>query len=164
MKRLFVVAAALLTLASCGRFGGGPSNRTPVILISIDTLRSDRLPVYGYGGVQTPNIDALRSDGVLYERAYSHTPLTLPSHGSMLTGKLPADHGLRDNIGFVLDAKVPTLPELLKKNGYATGGAISAYVLRRETGIARGFDFFDDEVEPLGASATIGRVQRVGGE
>jgi arylsulfatase A-like enzyme/Flp pilus assembly protein TadD len=162
--RSSLIALILLAFASCGRLTSAPSNKTPVILISIDTLRSDRLPVYGYKGVATPNIDALRADGILYERAYSHTPLTLPSHASMLTGKLPADNGIRDNIGFVLDAKIPTLPELLKKNGYATGGAISAYVLRRETGIARGFDVFDDEVEPIGASATIGRVQRIGEE
>ena len=154
----------LLALASCGRLSSAPSNQTPVILISIDTLRSDRLPVYGYGGVQTPHIDALRGDSILYERAYSQTPLTLPSHASMLTGLLPADNGIRDNIGFVLDPKIATLPELLKKNGYSTGGVVSAYVLRKETGIARGFDFFDDEVEPLGTSATIGRVQRTGGE
>lgn len=165
MRNVIAASAAILTLASCGRFaGGGPSNETPVILISIDTLRSDRLPVYGYKGVETPNIDALRADAILYERAYSHTPLTLPSHASMLTGLLPADHGIRDNIGFSLDAKIATLPELLKKNGYATGGAVSAFVLRKETGLSRGFDFYDDEVEPLGASATIGRVQRVGGD
>jgi arylsulfatase A-like enzyme/Flp pilus assembly protein TadD len=165
MKTRLIAAAALLTLASCGRFGGGrPSNETPVILISIDTLRSDRLPAYGYKGVETPHIDALRADAILYERAYSHTPLTLPSHASMLTGLLPADNGIRDNIGFSLDPKIPTLPELMKKNGYATGAAVSAFVLRKETGLSRGFDFYDDEVEPLGASATIGRVQRIGGD
>lgn len=79
---------------------------------------------------------------------------------------LPNDNGVRDNVGFRLAESVPTLPELLKKNGYATGGAVSAFVLRRETGIGRGFDFFDDEVEPLGANdtAAIGRVQRNGRE
>lgn len=165
MKTSLLTAAVLLALASCGRFGAsGPSNRTPVILISIDTLRSDRLPAYGYKGVQTPHIDALRSDAILFEHAYSHTPLTLPSHASMFTGLLPADHGIRDNIGFVLDAKVATLPELLKRNGYLTGAAVSAFVLRKEAGLSRGFDFYDDEVEPIGATATIGRVQRPGGD
>lgn len=162
--RLVVLSLLPIALASCGKVGSGPSNRTPVILISIDTLRSDHLPVYGYKGVETPNIDALRGDAVLYERAYSHTPLTLPSHSSMLTGLLPADHGMRDNIGFVLDRGVPTVQELLKKNGYATGAAVSAFVLRKETGLNRGFDFYDDQVEPLGDSTVIARVQRVGGE
>lgn len=163
--RLALVALLLLATISCrGRFIGSPSRATPVVLISIDTLRSDHLPAYGYKGVQTPNIDALRADSVLYERAYSHVPLTLPSHTSILTGMLPADNGVRDNVGFRLSDSIPTIQELLKKNGYATAGAVSAYVLRKETGISRGFDFFDDQVEPLGKTATIGRVQRDGRE
>ena len=110
--------------------GSAPSRNTPVILISIDTLRSDHLPAYGYSGVSTPNLDAFRADAILYERAYSHCPLTLPSHASMLTGLLPADHGIRDNIGFMLADDVPSLPALLKSNGYATGAAVSATGLR----------------------------------
>ena len=62
---------------------------TPIVLISVDTLRSDRLPAYGYGGVKTPAIDRLRRDGILFERAYTHIPLTLPAHTSLLTGLLP---------------------------------------------------------------------------
>ena len=166
----FAVALTLaLSLAGCNRFIGSPSHNTPVILISIDTLRSDHLPAYGYRGVATPNIDALRADSILYERAYSHVPLTLPSHVSILTGMLPADHGVRDNVGFRLADSVPTLQESLKKNGYATGAAVSAFVLRRETGIAKGFDFFDDNVEPMSGQSVngqtvISRVQRDGAE
>jgi arylsulfatase A-like enzyme/tetratricopeptide (TPR) repeat protein len=153
----------LILFAACrGGVTSRPSRTTPVILISVDTLRSDHLPAYGYKGVATPSLDALRADSILYEHAYSHCPLTLPSHTSMLTGLLPADHGIRDNIGFRLDAKIPTLAEALKKNGYATGAAVSAFVLRRESGIGRGFDFYDDEVEPVGPSQVIGRVQRDG--
>jgi arylsulfatase A-like enzyme len=155
--------ACLVFLAACGRIAS-PSRTTPVVLISIDTLRSDHLPAYGYKGVATPNIDALRADSILYSRAYSHVPLTLPSHVSMLTGMLPADSGVHDNVGFRLSDSIPTVQELLKKNGYATGAAVSAFVLRHETGIARGFDFFNDEVEPLGTDKTIGRVQRDGRE
>ena len=165
MRTIILAAAVWIALASCGRIGGGaPSNQTPVILISIDTLRSDRLPVYGYDKVQTPHIDALRGDGILYEHAYSHCPLTLPSHASVLTGLLPADSGVRDNIGFSLDPKTPTLAALLKANGYVTGASVSAFVMRKETGLGRGFDFYDDQVEPLGTSAVIARVQRIGGE
>ena len=153
----------LLLFAACG-FRARPSRTTPVILISVDTLRSDHLPIYGYKNISTPNIDALRADSILYERAYSHCPLTLPSHTSILTGLLPADHGIRDNVGYRLDQKIPTLAEVLKKNGYATGAAVSAFVLRRESGIDRGFDFYDDEVEPVGKSTVIGRVQRDGGD
>jgi arylsulfatase A-like enzyme len=152
-------------LVACQRFSiGQPSKATPVILISIDTLRSDHLPAYGYKGIETPNIDALRGDSILYSKAYSHVPLTLPSHVSILTGMLPADHGVRDNVGYRLSDSVPTLQQLLKKNGYASGAAVSAFVLRRETGIARGFDFFDDDVRPLNGESIIGRVQRDGGD
>ncbi len=166
MPRLirFALLLALAAAACRGRSIGPPSRTTPVVLISIDTLRSDHLPAYGYKRVDTPNIDALRSDSILYKRAYSHAPLTLPSHASILTGMLPADCGVHDNVGFRLSPSIPTLPELLKKNGYATGAAVSAFVLRHETGIARGFDFFDDETEPLGQDNTIGRVQRDGRE
>lgn len=169
-SRILLVAIAAVIVASAGFFVWrrtslpGGSSSTPVILISIDTLRSDHLPAYGYGAVSTPNIDALRADGILYERAYSHVPLTLPSHTSILTGLLPSDHGVRDNVGFRLANTVPTVQEALKKNGYATGAAVSAYVLRHETGLARGFDFYDDQVEPIGPSRVIGRVQREGGE
>src|SRR5437762_13772566 len=112
-------SAAAWIAASCSRsFIGSPSRSTPVILISIDTLRSDHLPAYGYTAVATPNIDALRADSILYERAYSHVPLTLPSHVTIFTGMLPADTGIRDNMGNRFSESIPTLPELFKKNGY----------------------------------------------
>ncbi|HEY8130714.1 MAG TPA: sulfatase-like hydrolase/transferase [Thermoanaerobaculia bacterium] len=162
MRRLLLLFA--LAAIACHRARVNPSNRTPVILISIDTLRSDHLPAYGYRGVDTPNIDALRAESILFERAYSHVPLTLPSHATMFTGSLPATNGVRDNLGFRLAPSVPTLPELLKKNGYATGAAVSAFVLRRETGIARGFDDYDDQIDPANSASNVGRVQRDGGE
>jgi tetratricopeptide (TPR) repeat protein len=160
-----VALGAALALFACGRGAiDAPSKETPVVLISIDTLRSDHLPAYGYTGVATPNIDKLRADSILYQRAYSHVPLTLPSHATILTGMLPADNGVRDNMGNRLGDSVPTLPELLKKNGYATGGAVSAFVLRRETGIARGFDFFDDATKSMAGELTLGRIQRIAGD
>lgn len=140
------------------------SNTTPVFIISIDTLRSDHLPAYGYTHVATPAIDQLRADSVLFQHAYSHVPLTLPSHATILTGRLPAENGLRDNIGFRLSPQIETLPALLHRNGYVTGAAVSAYVLRKETGIARGFDFYDDEVDATDPSVSVGRVQRNGDE
>ena len=78
-----------------------PAPPGPVILISIDTLRADHLSVYGYTKGRTPNIDALARDGAVFDRAYAHAPQTLPSHTSILTGQLPFEHGVRDNIGFV---------------------------------------------------------------
>jgi choline-sulfatase len=136
----------------------------PVILISIDTLRSDHLPAYGYKGVDTPNLDRFRRDAILFEQAFSHCPLTFPSHVTMLTGLLPGRSGVRDNIGFRLDAAAqPTLPGVLKANGYRTGAAVSSYVLRGRTGLAGAFDFYDDAVEVKPGSAQ-GNLQRSGSE
>ncbi|HEX9493904.1 MAG TPA: sulfatase-like hydrolase/transferase [Thermoanaerobaculia bacterium] len=137
---------------------------TPIILISIDTLRSDHLPAYGYSRIETPTLDQLRADSILYEHAYSHCPLTLVSHASIFTGLLPADHGIRDNIGYTLNPKTKTLAEILKSKGYATGGAVSAIVLRGETGIKRGFDFWDDDVDIDPNFLSMGRAQRSGDE
>ena len=145
--RLLCVLVVLA--AGCGRdttrspeFPGAP-----VILFSIDTLRADHLPAYGYGKVETPNIDALQRDSILFENAYSQAPLTLPSHLSMLTGLLPAEHGVRSNLGYRFDGSAhPTLARILRKHGYATGAAVSSYVLRGGTGINDSWDFFDDSV------------------
>jgi arylsulfatase A-like enzyme/Tfp pilus assembly protein PilF len=145
--------------------GATPSYpNAPVILISIDTLRADHLPAYGYKGVETPNIDRFRDDAVLFRHAYSHVPLTLPSHVSLLTGELPPDNGVRNNIGFTFDpSKHSTIPMLLKAKGYATGAAVSAYVLRGNSGLAGAFDFYDDNIA-VTAGEVVGRLQRPGGE
>jgi choline-sulfatase len=153
--------ATLLLLVACSK---SEQAKPPIILISVDTLRSDHLPVYGYTGVTTPNIDALRRDGVLYERAWSHAPLTLPSHVSMLTGLLPTEHGVRNNIGFRFDGtKFRTLAKVLREHGYRTGAAVSSYVLRSETGIDDGFEVYDDAV-PVTAGAATAENQRSGFE
>ena len=169
---LFTVrlAAALTAFlgAACGRGPGAGRAETfpeaPVVLISVDTLRSDHLPFYGYKGVETPALSALRNDSILFEKAYAHVPLTLPSHASVFTGRVPSEHGIHDNLGYHLRKDVPTLAELLKKGGYATGGAISCYVLKGDSGISRGFDLYDDEVDAPEAKAALGRVQRAGVE
>jgi arylsulfatase A-like enzyme/Flp pilus assembly protein TadD len=160
--RSLLLSFAIVAAAACGR---KPSlnDRPPVIIISIDTLRSDHLPVYGYHGVETPAIDTFSREALVFDQAFSHCPLTLPSHATILTGLLPADTGVRDNMGFKLDPTRPTLAEVLGRNGYATGAAVSAYVLRRETGIARGFDFFDDHI-PERADQSLGGIQRSGNE
>lgn len=137
----------------------------PIILISIDTLRSDHLPAYGYRAIATPALDAFRRDAVLFERAYSHTPLTLPSHATILSGLLPAQHGVRDNVGFRLKAPADALlASQLKGRGYATGAAVSAYVLRAASGIGQGFDTWDDEVDRGTGEQSLGAVQRPGAQ
>ena len=136
----------------------------PIVLISIDTLRADHLPAYGYTKVRTPAIDALAADGVLFEHAYAHVPMTLPAHTALLSGRLPFETGVRDNVGFTVKPDERLLPGMLRDRGFATGGVVSAYVLRKETGIARGFDFFDGEMPPASPEEPIGQVQRDGGQ
>jgi arylsulfatase A-like enzyme/Tfp pilus assembly protein PilF len=166
MRTLRLLAViALLPVAACGP---APGRRvppdTPIVLISIDTLRSDRLPAYGYDAVETPAIDALSRDGVLFERAYSHVPLTLPAHASLLTGLLPGENGVRDNVGYTLDsASLPLLQRTLRENGYATGAAVSSYVMRAETGIASGFDVYDDTMA-VHRGLSVADLQRSGAE
>jgi choline-sulfatase len=136
----------------------------PIILISIDTLRADHLPVYGYRHVKTPAIDALAADGVVFERAYSHAPQTLPAHASLLSGRLPFETGVRDNVGFAVKGSERLLPQMLRDRGYTTGGIVSTYVLRKETGLNQGFDFFDDEMPPDSPELEIEQGRRNGAE
>ena len=165
LRYIVVVGAAALVAAA---FYFSQARRTladgPVVLISIDTLRADRLPAYGYKGTSTPHIDRLVADGILFENAYSHSPQTLPSHTSMLTGELPFEHGVRDNIGFSLKKDQPTLPAALRASGFATGGFVSAYVLREQVGIAQGFDEYDDQLPPAAPDKPLGQMQRGGME
>ena len=135
----------------------------PIIIVSIDSLRADRLPAYGYTGVRTPALDALAADGVVFERAYSHSPSTLPAHAAMLTGRLPFETGVRDNVGFTLKSNERSLAQMLRDRGYTTGGVVSAFALRKSTGIGSGFDFFDSDLRPDAAGATtIGHLKRDG--
>ena len=153
----------LVGIAACRR-GGLSAPGAPVVLISVDTLRADHLPAYGYKGVETPNLDALRRDSVLFENAYSHVPLTLPSHVSIFTGLLPPQNGVRDNLGYALGPGPATIASTLKAAGYATGGAVSSVVLSHATGVSRGFDLWEDDVEPTRVNQSLSRVQRGGDE
>jgi tetratricopeptide (TPR) repeat protein len=163
---IIVVLLAALSFGACshtppamraGRYSGAP-----VVLISIDTLRADRLPLYGYAAGSTPVLDRLGKDGLVFDDLYSHCPLTLPSHTSLLTGLMPFRHGVRDNIGYTLKRDQQTLASRFKSAGYATGAAVSTYVLRHQTGIDRGFDFFDDRIEIAGTGESLSDSQRDG--
>lgn len=155
-----LVLAAALLVSGCG--AAPRASSPPVVLVTIDTLRADHLPAYGYRAVETPALEALRRDAILFENAYSHCPLTLPSHASLFTGLLPPRHGVRSNVGYRLAATHRTIAAALRERGYATGGFVSSYVLRAATGIAVGFDRYDEVAgAPLRA---IGDVQRPGPE
>lgn len=164
MRRFAVAVSMLAALAAAGcRRGEHATKATnaPVILISIDTLRADHLPAYGYTKVETPNIDAFRKDSILYRNAFAAVPLTFPSHTSILTGLLPPKHGVRNNLGYRLSPEIPTLPKMLKSHGYETGAAISAFVLRGELGLAQAFDFYEDGILSR-PNVPIGAMQRSG--
>ncbi len=170
MRKMQCTLVAMLVLAVVATAGCSAeaqvqvSRDTPVVLISIDTLRSDRLPAYGYDRLETPAIDRLRRQGVLFERAYTHVPLTLPAHTSILSGVLPPTHGVRDNLGYAVDpSSTPLLQQSLKSAGFATGAAVSAYVLRHATGLAAGFDVYLDDVE-YSSGAGLQAIQRPGAE
>ena len=140
---------------------GPVAAKANVLLITLDTLRADRLPPYGYTGVQTPALARLAREGVRFAAAYAPVPLTLPSHASMFTGLLPPTHGVRDNGGFYLNATHPTLAEALKKQGYATAAFVSAFVLDSRWGLARGFDrYHDDFSVSSGDLAAMASIQR----
>jgi arylsulfatase A-like enzyme len=140
-------------------------SRPPVVLVSVDTLRSDYLRLYNpEEGVATPALESLRADGSLYTHAYSPMPMTLPAHVTALTGLLPARHGVRDNGGFRFDAPGhPYLPRRLAEAGYATGAFVSSFVLRGNSGMADGFEVYDDNLETSDDSP-FGTLQRPGAE
>ncbi len=129
-------------LAACG--GGAPAVRN-VVVVSLDTTRADRLGVYGHPARATPRIDALARDGLVFERAYTTNPLTLPAHSTMLTGTIPPVHGVHRNNARLGEASV-TLAERLRARGMATAGFVGAAVLVARFGIAQGFDTWGDEL------------------
>ena len=100
-----------------------------VLLITLDTTRADRLGCYGYARAETPNIDALAKNGVLFSSAYAPVPLTLPSHCSILTGTLPVYHQVRNNGAYVLGPEQVTLAEVLKEKGFRTAAVVASFSL-----------------------------------
>jgi arylsulfatase A-like enzyme/predicted Zn-dependent protease len=117
------------------------------ILITVDTLRADRLGCYGFPRIDTPAVDAFAGRGVKFENCIAQTPLTLPSHTSLFTGTQPFFHGVRDNGGFIVPGELKTLAEVFKDNGYTTAAFVGAYVLDSKWGLAQGFDHYFDRFD-----------------
>ncbi|MCC7180933.1 MAG: sulfatase-like hydrolase/transferase [Acidobacteria bacterium] len=149
-----------------GWLGGASAGPKSVLLISIDTLRADRLGSYGYRAAQTPVLDALAARGLRFDQAATTVPLTLPAHTSLLTGTFPTFHGVRDNGSFYVDESMTTLAEVLKPRGYRTGGFVGAFVLDGRWGIAQGFDHYFDEFDLSKFEMSVGleAAQRPGRE
>jgi arylsulfatase A-like enzyme/Flp pilus assembly protein TadD len=136
----------------------GALHGSNVLLITIDTLRADRVGAYGSNRGLTPTIDGFAKDGWRFERAYAHVPLTLPSHASLLTASYPTRQGVHDNGTFRLGPSSPTLAEALKRDGYRTAAFVGAFVLDARFGLGRGFDVYDDRM--VGRGGDVEFVQR----
>jgi arylsulfatase A-like enzyme/Tfp pilus assembly protein PilF len=136
-----------------------------VVFVTLDTLRADRLGCYGFRGIETPAIDSLAKEGVLFEQVTATVPLTFPSHSSIFTGLIPPHHGVRDNGGFFLDDSKTTLAERLKQAGYTTGAFVAAWVLESRWGLAQGFDHYSDKFDLSQYKVlSLGTVQKPGDE
>ncbi len=155
MRILRGLAAPLLLLAipaACRR-EAAPSVRIArpnVLLVTIDTLRADHVGCYGYTRAVTPTLDGLSAHGVRFITAVAHVPLTGPSHASILTGRTPLGHGMRDNGAYVLPGSVRTVAEDFRGAGYRTAAFVSGFPLSRRFGLDRGFETYDDHL-PRGA-------------
>ena len=147
-----IVLFVLLVAAACSHTAaptlGAPGSLrgANVLLVTIDTLRQDRVGAYGNRSGLTPTIDRLAAAGVRFSHAFTPAPLTLPAHASILTGRSPNGHGIHNNTRFRLDAAVPTLAALLRAAGYRTGAFVGAFVLDGRFGLNQGFDVYDDHL------------------
>jgi arylsulfatase A-like enzyme/Tfp pilus assembly protein PilF len=128
-----------------------------VLLVTIDTLRADRVGAYGAASGATPTLDRLAGEGWRFETAYAHVPLTLPSHVTLLTGAYPFVNGVRDNGSFRFGGDRPTLASTLKAAGYRTGAFVASFVLDARFGLNAGFDVYDDKYgsRPAGGALTV---------
>ncbi len=132
-----------------------------LLLVSIDTLRADRVGCYGHAAAETPTLDALAAQGVRCAQAVTSVPLTLPAHTSLLTGLNPQNHGARANVIFSVPDRVRTLAEILQERGYRTAAVISAFVLDRRFGLAQGFQHYADDLTTDGRTQAFGYRERL---
>jgi choline-sulfatase len=145
----FAIAISLQPLAMT--FGCAPAPQPSqararnVVLITIDTLRADHIGVYGYPKARTPVLDALATGGVVFDRAYAASPVTLPSHATLLTGRYPPGHGSRDN-GLRVSPDAPTLGTELRTRGFRTAAFVAAFPLDHQFGLNRGFEVYGDHI------------------
>lgn len=146
-----LVATAAALCAACDPSSPEPPPRN-VLLVTIDTLRSDHCSVQGYARKTTPQLERFAGRGARFELAYAPTATTAPTHATILTSLYPIAHGLRKN-GEVLNADLRTLAEILKDRGYRTAAVVSSFVLDAKFGFSQGFDAYDDDFEA--ASATM---------
>ncbi len=166
-------AAVVLALGTCllGAACRRAERPPDAILITLDTTRPDRLGVYGHDGATSPNLDRFAAGATVYDRAYATSSWTLPTHASMFTGLYPMQHGAQSvpqgpnkSLGYgvrPLQQSFVTLAELLKEAGYRTGAVVAGPALRKELGVAQGFEVYDDEFTSAGEKFTGRRAEKV---
>lgn len=136
-----------------------------IILFTLDTTRADHIACYGYPDVRTPNLDALAARGVLFEQAAASSPLTLPSHSSIMTGMYPTYHGVRVNGNNGLSEEQTTISEVLSGRGYQTGAFVGSFVLDGRWGLKQGFQCYDDPFDlKKYKHVDLGAIQRPGNQ
>lgn len=164
-KWILIVLLALLLSGGVWGFRHWRRLRQPnVLFITLDTTRADRIGCYGYKLAKTPCLDELAANGVRFEQALTHVPLTLPSHATMLSGLLPPEHGLRVNAIGRLPESIETIPQRFQAKDYRTGAFLAAYVLDHKFGLERGFDVYDDNLSGGGAVSSASFERRRDGK
>jgi len=148
IPRLALFGALGLLAGACGRAsapgGSGDSSRPNVVLVTLDTVRADLLPVYGGTGIETPHLDAFSADSVVFDRMTALAPVTGPSHATLLTGLAPPSHGLRSNGASAIDPRAPRLAQAFTDAGWSTGAVVAARPVSSVYGFEHGFQFFHD--------------------
>ena len=142
--RFFKILIAV-SIIICSVYPASASLKDPnILLITIDTLRYDRVGVYSDKHVNTHHMNELASQSWVFDWAFAHNPVTLPSHTNIMTGVTPVYHGISDNPGFVLADGFLTLAEFLKEKKYSTGAFVASFPLDSRFGLNQGFDVYDD--------------------
>jgi arylsulfatase A-like enzyme len=146
MRRIARVAFALLLLAALAasvKTMPQSSRIAGVVIVTLDTTRADHLSPYGFMDARMPHLERLAREGVLFNRALTVAPLTLPAHTSILTGLLPPSHGVRDNADGPLAEGYTTLAEMLQQRGFRTGAFVGSIVLQADRGLSQGFAIYE---------------------
>jgi len=163
VRLLPLLLVLVLPAGSLSVICGGCSRKVErwnLILMTLDTTRRDRLSCYGYPLSTSPAIDRLAARGILFERAVAPTPITLPSHSTILTGLDPFEHGVRNNNAFVLAEDHTTVAEALREEGYATGATLGAFPVDARFGLNQGFQTYDDQFDYTHRLAGLRMTQR----
>jgi arylsulfatase A-like enzyme/Tfp pilus assembly protein PilF len=161
VTRTAAALGVILATAGC-RAPAPPAPARHVVLVTVDTLRADRVGVYGGPADTTPNLDRIAREGAFARHASAHVPLTRASHATLLSGQLPWQHGIRDNTSPGELPPAPLLAEVLKAQGFRTAAFVSSIVLSPQAGLGRGFDEFSDEMPAPAGARFIHTLQRRG--